>query len=121
MEVIQRKLGEACVVQVRGRLDSGTANDLSQCLQHLIEGGERSLIVDGVALDYISSSGLRVLLVAAKQLKPLNGMIVLASLKPHILEVFQIAGFTSIFAVYPTVEEAAKAVSGPLLPERLQP
>jgi len=113
MEVIQRKLGEACVVQVRGRLDSGTANDLSQCLQDLIGGGERSFIVDGVALDYISSSGLRVLLVAGKQLKPLNGTIVLASLKPHILEVFQVAGFTSLFAVYPTVEEAAEAVSPP--------
>ena len=111
MEVIQRKLGEACVVQVRGRLDSGTANDLAQRLQRLIDGGERRLIVDGGALDYISSSGLRVLLMAAKQLKPLNGTVALASLKPHILEVFQIAGFTSIFAVYPTVEEAAKAVS----------
>ncbi len=111
MEIIQRKLEDVCVVGVQGRLDSGTADTLAQGLQQLIDGGERRLVIDGKTLDYISSAGLRVLLVAAKRLKPLNGKIVLSSLKPHILEVFEIAGFTSILPVYADVEAAAKQFS----------
>ena len=45
---------------------------------------------------------------AAKRLKVVNGKIVLSSLKPHILEVFEIAGFTSIFPVYGDAEQAVQ-------------
>ena len=65
-------------------------------------------MIDGGTLDYISSTGLRVLLVAAKRLKAVEGKIVLSSLKPHILEVFEIAGFKSIFPIYATADQAAQ-------------
>jgi anti-sigma B factor antagonist len=66
------------------------------------------VVIDGEKLDYISSTGLRVLLVAAKRLKAVDGRIVLSSLKPHILEVFEIAGFKSIFPIYGNVDQAAR-------------
>jgi anti-anti-sigma factor len=53
-----------------------------------------------------------VLLVAAKRLKAVEGKIVLSSLKPHILEVFEIAGFKSIFPIYATADQAAQQSSG---------
>jgi stage II sporulation protein AA (anti-sigma F factor antagonist) len=108
MEILPRKLANVCVIGIQGRLDSGTADSLAQYLQQAIHGGERRVVIDGETLDYISSAGLRVLLVAAKQLKPLNGHIVLSSLMPHIREVFEVAGFTSVFPVYGTVEQAAQ-------------
>jgi len=111
MEITERKVGNVCVVGLNGRLDSGTSDSLAQRLHHLIDGGERRLVIDGEKLDYISSTGLRVLLVAAKRLKAVDGRIVLSSLKPHILEVFEIAGFTSIFPIYGTTDQAASQIS----------
>ena len=112
MEITERKVGDVCVVGVSGRLDSATSDSFAQRLHHLIDGGERRLVIDGGTLDYISSTGLRVLLVAAKRLKAVDGRIVLSSLKPHILEVFEIAGFKSIFPIYGNVEQAAQQSSG---------
>ena len=108
MEIIDRKIGDVSVVRVQGRLDSQSAESLGNHLSRLIDSGERRLVVDGEALDYISSTGLRVLLVAAKRLKGAQGSIVLSTLQPHILEVFDIAGFTSLFAMYGNVDEATR-------------
>lgn len=108
MEIAERKVGEVCVVRLNGRLDSGTSDSLAQRLHQLIDGGERRLVIDAEKLDYISSTGLRVLLVAAKRLKVVDGRIVLSSLKPHILEVFEIAGFKSIFPIYSNADEATR-------------
>ena len=112
MEITERKVGDVCIVSVTGRLDSGSSESFAQRLHHLIDGGERRLVIDGEKLEYISSTGLRVLLVAAKRLKAVDGTIVLSSLRPHILEVFEIAGFKSIFPIYGNVDEAAQHSSG---------
>jgi len=112
MDITERKLGNVCVVGIAGRLDSGTSETFAERLHHLIDGGERRLVVDGATLDYVSSAGLRVLLVAAKRLKAVDGKIVLSSLKPHILEVFEIAGFKSMFPIYGNAEQAAQQSSG---------
>ena len=112
MEISERKVGDVCVVGLNGRLDSGTSDSLAQRLHQLIDGGERRLVIDAEKLDYISSTGLRVLLVAAKRLKTADGKIVLSSLKPHILEVFEIAGFKSIFPIYDTADQAAQQMEG---------
>ena len=112
MEITERKVGDVCVVGITGRLDSGTSESFAQRLHHLIDGGERRLVIDGETLEYISSTGLRVLLVAAKRLKAVDGKIVLSSLKPHILEVFEIAGFKSIFPIYGSADQAAQQTSG---------
>jgi anti-sigma B factor antagonist len=53
-----------------------------------------------------------VLLVAAKRLKAVDGKIALSSLKPHILEVFEIAGFKSIFPIYGSTDQASQQISG---------
>ena len=112
MEISERKVGEVCIVGLTGRLDSGTAEAFAQRLQQLIEGGERRLVIDGGTLEYISSAGLRVLLVSAKRLKAVEGRIVLSSLKPHIVEVFEIAGFKAIFPIYGNAEQATQHSSG---------
>jgi anti-sigma B factor antagonist len=109
MEVTQDKRGTVTRLGLHGKLDASTAPRLEEKLLALIQVGEKHLIVNGEHLDYISSAGLRVLLVAAKRLKPLNGRIVLACLKAHIKEVFEIAGFAAIFPMYDGEEEAVRS------------
>jgi anti-anti-sigma factor len=97
------------VVGVRGRVDASNAATLEQRLLALIDAGERRLVLDAAQLDYMSSAGLRVLLVAAKRLAA-NGRLAIAALSDPIREVFDIAGFSSILTVYRTADEAVAAL-----------
>ena len=106
MEITEGKRGEIIILGLKGRLDASTSKGLEEKLVALTEGGEKRLVVDFSQLDYISSSGLRVLLVAAKSLTKANGKIVLSSLKDHIKEIFDMTGFSSIFPIYYSREEA---------------
>jgi stage II sporulation protein AA (anti-sigma F factor antagonist) len=57
-------------------------------------------------VEYISSAGLRVLLLAAKRLKPPQGALVLCGIAPSVRTVLELAGFMSLFAVEPTRPQA---------------
>ena len=108
MEVIEKRQDGISIVQLLGRLDSNTSPEFEQKLFGVIEDGEKSVIVDFEKLDYISSAGLRVLLKAAKELKRSQGKIVLCSMKDYIKEVFEIAGFVTLFPIVSSVGDAIK-------------
>ncbi len=106
MELNSSKQGDVNLVQVSGRLDANSSPELEKELVNMLESGEKDFLIDLAELDYISSVGLRVLLMAAKKAKVLNGKVALISLREHVLEVFEIAGFTAIFPIYANIEEA---------------
>ncbi len=68
-----------------------------------ISNGEQHLIVDFSRLDFISSSGMRVLLMAAKTLNASDGKLVLCEMQDHIHEVFLISGFDQIIPIRDSV------------------
>jgi anti-sigma B factor antagonist len=111
MDITEEKRGEVMLLGIKGRLDTSTASRLEEKLLALINGGERRLTLDCSQLDYISSAGLRVLLLAVKRMKEVNGKIVLCALKDQIKEVFDIAGFSSLFPSFATQEEALRSCS----------
>jgi anti-anti-sigma factor len=82
---------------------------LEQRILALIDAGEKRLVIDCAQLQYISSAGLRVLLIAAKRLSD-SGKLALAALNNQIRDVFDIAGFSSIFQIYRTQDDAVAAV-----------
>jgi anti-anti-sigma factor len=106
MEITTRKEGEASVVAIVGKLDSVTAPKAQQALEEIVSGGARKLAVDFSKLDYISSAGLRVLLGIAKKLKATGGALRTFGLNETVREVFEISGFSSILAVFPSEVEA---------------
>lgn len=85
--------------QLTGRLDGSTSAATEQALQALFSPEVNSLDVDISGLDFVSSAGLRVLLVLAKTAKARGGKLVLHGPKPAILEVFKISGFDRIIAI----------------------
>lgn len=109
MEVNISKQGEVAIVQLNGRLDANTSGEVETQLIPVFDSGEKKIIIDFSRLDYISSAGLRVLLLAAKKSKALNSELKLSGLKPHVIEVFDIAGFSAIFSIYGTNEDAINA------------
>jgi len=82
-----------------GRLDATTSGAIEKELFALLVGEVDSINIDMSELNYVSSAGLRVLLVIAKAAKAKGGKLVLFSLKPAILEVIKISGFDRIIAI----------------------
>ena len=109
MEITESKRNGVVVLAVAGRLDASNTGVFEEKLLGLIAGGDTRFVIDCTRLDYISSAGLRTLLVAAKRLTPTGGKISLAALKDQIKEVFDIAGFSSIFLIHRTPDEAIAA------------
>jgi anti-anti-sigma factor len=109
MELTESKKGGAVVLGLSGRVDATNAAVLEQRILALIDAGEKRLVIDCAQLQYISSAGLRVLLIAAKRLSD-GGKLALATLNSQIHDVFDIAGFSSIFQIYRTQDDAVAAV-----------
>ena len=107
MEINVKRQEEVCVVSVTGRMDGVSAPEFEKELGDLMGQGGTTFIVNFEGLDYISSAGLRSILIIAKKLKKMNGRIMLSALKDTVKEVFEISGFTSIIPVYES-EEAAR-------------
>ncbi len=108
-KITEHKQGTVVVLCVSGRLDASNSGVFEEKLLGLIAGGEHRFVIDFAALDYISSAGLRVLVIAAKRLAASRGAIVLSGLEGQIEEVFAVVGFDSIFKTYRTADEAVAA------------
>lgn len=112
LTIEQEKHGQVLVMAPAGRIDSTTAKTFETAALGEIGAGTDALVLDFGALDYISSAGLRVVLMAGKRLKADGGTLVLASLPPAIRDVFEISGFLSLFKVCETRQEAVAAAAG---------
>lgn len=107
MNIKETKSDNAMVLIIEGRIDSGTSAVLEKKLIAMIEtDGVKDIAMDFSAMDYISSAGLRVLLMAAKKAGKLGGKVVLAGLSANVKEVFDISGFSNIFSIYASQDEA---------------
>lgn len=109
MEITTRTQNDATIVVFQGSLDSKTSPQAQQALDGILAGGARTLLVDFTVLDYISSAGLRVLLATAKRLSGAGGGLRLFGLNETVREVFDISGFSTIFAVFATEADALRA------------
>ncbi len=114
MRVAQTPMaGNVVLVKVEGRLDASTVPAFEQSMQKLLMEGQAKLVVDLADVNYISSSGLRVLLTTRRQSRTRGGDLFLCFLHPRVKEILEMVGFISVFGVYATSEEAAAAFSRP--------
>lgn len=108
MDIRQEKIGKVTVVAPVGRVDSNSAREFESVLLPLFDQGG-PVIVDFAALDYISSAGLRVLLLAARRSKATATPLALAGMSKAVDEVFKISGFAKLFQIHPARAEALAA------------
>ena len=110
MELHVKNEENGVLVSVTGRMDAVSSPEFEKEISRLIDEDNVNFVIDLAGLDYISSSGLRSILVTAKKLKGKNGRIMLASLQAVVREVFEISGFSTIIPIYESVEEAMAAL-----------
>jgi anti-anti-sigma factor len=110
MEFAQERAGDVLIVGISGRLDSTTAQPAEDSFARALGENAPRLAVDLSKLEYISSAGLRVLLLMAKKVQQAKGKVVLFGLVPNVREVFSISGFDRIFTIEPDAASAIAAV-----------
>jgi anti-anti-sigma factor len=108
MDVTETRENGVAVVTLKGRLDAASAPAVEQKVLAVVGSGAGNLVLDCAELDYISSAGLRILLMAAKRMA--RGKLALAALKPQVRDVLDIAGFASLLSIHPTRAAAMAAV-----------
>jgi stage II sporulation protein AA (anti-sigma F factor antagonist) len=105
MEISTRTSNDTHIVAIAGSMDSTTSPEAQKALDVVLAVASK-VALDFTKLDYISSAGLRVLLGAAKTLLASGGSLGIFGLNPSVREVFEISGFSTILAVYPSEAEA---------------
>ncbi len=106
MDVNGRKQDSFFIVTVAGRMDATTAPEFEKSCLEWIGQGESAFIVDLKELEYMSSAGLRSILVVGKKVKAAGGTISFSSLTPNVAHVFSISGFGSMFKIHDCLETA---------------
>jgi anti-anti-sigma factor len=107
-----RHFGSIAVATPAGRLDHSAAAEFEQAMLPLAGDKQTSgLVMDFAAVDYISSVGLRVLMLTAKAARARKARIAAVALQPIVAEVFAISRFDSVFEMFPTVRDALAAMS----------
>lgn len=102
-------LQEAHFFAPQGRLDALTVPEFEQGLLGYLDQGAASLVVDFGDVTYISSSGLRALLTVRRLARSHGGDVKLCRLSPRVFEIFEMVGFTQVFGIYDSVDEARTA------------
>ncbi len=106
MTLEQQARGDITILRPVGRLDSASSPELELAILERLDGGCRRLVFDLADMDYVSSAGLRVILLAGKKLRASQGKLVIAGMRDMVREVFEMSGFLSLFAVAPSVDDA---------------
>lgn len=106
MEISTKDMKRVSLVTVKGRVDSATAPDFEKTLHSLIQSNRTQIVLDLAGVEYMSSAGIRGMVVSLKAAKGGGGDLRLAQPSTRVKEVVELAGLTSIFTVYDDVTEA---------------
>jgi len=114
MELNPKRYADTLVLSPAGRIDHATSETFMQALAGPLArcaAGQDRLVLDFSAIEYISSAGLRVIMLAGKQAKAQGGTLVMAALSPVVAEIIEISRFHMIFPVHASVREALERIS----------
>ena len=109
MDLREDSVGSITVLEVIGRVDSTTAPLLQERLTFLTNAPQGGVLVDFTRLDYISSAGFRVLLLAAKRAGESGSRFVLCGLSGKVRQLFDLGGFLDLFSITSTRDEGIAA------------
>ena len=99
MEVTIEKKGESLVCSLVGRLDALAAQPVTRRSQPLLQNADKEIILDCSKLEYISSSGLRILLLIRKEAYRKGGKTIITGLSDDIRQVLLVTGFINLFEI----------------------
>jgi len=106
VNVTTERIDDVLSADVEGRIDGSNVVQFEEAVRTAIEDSDRAVIMNFEKLVYISSAGLRAILLTAKSLQNRDAKLLLCSLSDRIREVFEISGFDKILPIHPSKAEA---------------
>ena len=110
MEIQKERVGDVSVVTVNGRLDGIYSSAFANQVGELITGTNPKILIDFTDIDFVTSAGLRALLVLVKKAKAAGSVFALCGVNEQVREVLDIADFTPMFSIHPGRAEAIAAL-----------
>lgn len=110
MAISTERDGGTLIAKTEGRVDGSNAREFQDALEEAIEPTDTAVVLDLENLSYISSAGLRVILLTAKTLRKQDAKLAVCSLSDSIKQVFEISGFDKIIPIHASQAEAVSAV-----------
>jgi len=104
MKIVQLEKEGVICLKIDGRLDAESATEAETTVKGILKEGTQRLLFDLSRMEYISSAGLRVILMAVKELRNKKGKVVLCGLTPYVKEIFDVSNFSSIIPITDSVE-----------------
>jgi anti-anti-sigma factor len=122
VQITTRQFADTLVAAPRGRIDHQSAGAFEAALMPLLQqAGGKALVLDFSGVEYISSVGLRVLMIGAEKMRTQQARLLVAALQTVVAEIFAISRFHRILVVCPTLEDALEQSSAAALAAYRQP
>jgi anti-anti-sigma factor len=112
MEIQEEQVEGTYVVTVKGRLDGVASSTFGDRVGALITSPNPKLLVDFAEVDFVTSAGLRAVLLIVKRVKASGGSFALCSVQDSVREVLDISGFTAMLTIHPARADGIAALAG---------
>jgi anti-anti-sigma factor len=112
MDIQDEEIDGTTVVTPNGRLDANASTAFADRVGALVGAAKPKLLIDFSGIDFVSSAGLRALLVLLKKVQAAGGAFALCGVRAPVREVLDISGFTSMMSIHPARAEAIAALRG---------
>lgn len=110
MNIDSQRQSNSLVIKPQGRIDGNNAHDFQVSFTAMTTDSDDPVIVDMSGLIYISSAGLRAVLLIAKALRKRGVAFALCALSPSIKKVLEMSGFDKIIAIHDSQADAIAAI-----------
>ncbi len=110
MDITFNTDGPVTIISLTGKLDSGSASEVQDSILDKIVS-DIKFVLDMESCTFVSSAGLRTLLIIAKRVKSENAVAAMATVADEILDVMEMTGFDDMFATYDSVNQAVDALT----------
>jgi len=111
MEIQKEQVGDAYVVTANGRLDGIYSAAFANQVGELITGTNPKILIDFTDIDFVTSAGLRALLVLMKKAKASGSIFALCGVNEQVREVLDISGFAPMFSIHSSRAEGLAALN----------
>ncbi|MBL6749114.1 MAG: STAS domain-containing protein [Nevskia sp.] len=106
MEAKQTRLSGSLILRPAGRVDMGNAEAFKELLLRVLAEAKTALVLDLAELEYISSAGLRAIMIASRAAKSGGVALGVAAMQPVVAEIFAISRFDLVFPCFASCREA---------------
>jgi anti-anti-sigma factor len=105
------KRGDVVILKVSGRLEINQALEMEEVINTHINNSNKLFVFDLGDVHYLSSSGIRVFIATLRQLKDINGRLILSNLSPNVVKTLKIVELDGLFEIINSVDDAVKVLA----------